>query len=200
MEILRVGDQASRLYYRPAAAGGRDRVARREPCEGVIDMPRRRLRVPAAILLLALASPGIPTASAGTYVWADIAGYGYYQPPPLYQPIIYFSSFGGTLTIDYDPNDLVDSSIDVETGNSAYGATGDFLTVSVGSDSVTISGQFGNGGVVGATIIGDPGPLDSWGDPLSLDSLLGDKVYVSIDPSYHGNVLTFSGQSVPEPS
>jgi hypothetical protein len=166
----------------------------------MIDMPSCRLCTTVAVLLLALASPGMPTASAGTYVWGPIAGLGYYQPPPLYEPTIHFSSFGGTLTIDYDPNDLEYSSIDVETGNPAYGATGVFLTVSVSSDTVTISGQFGHGGVVSAAIIGNPGPLDSRGDPLSLDSLIGDKVYVSISPSYHGNVLTFSGQSVPEPS
>src|SRR5689334_20273542 len=185
MEMLRVGEQAARLHSRPGRAGGRDRAARRKQCERVIDMPGRRLCVFAAILLHALASPGIPTASAGTYVWGPIAGYGYYQPPPLYEPIIYFSSFGGTLTIDYDPEDLKDSTIDVETGNSAYGATGVSFNVSVSSDTVTISGHFGHGGIVSASFIGDPGPLDLWGDPLSLDSLLGEKVYVGISPSYH---------------
>jgi hypothetical protein len=160
----------------------------------------RRPRVAAAGPLLALALALLPgPATAGTYTWGPIIGLGNDQPPPLYQPI-YFSSSGGTLTIDYDPNDLVHSRIDVETGNPAYGATGSFLTVSVLPGSVTITGSFQLGGVVGATIFGDPGPLDSQGNPLSLDSLLGDKVEVGVSPSYHSNELTFRGQSVPEPS
>jgi hypothetical protein len=65
---------------------------------------------------------------------------------------------------------------------------------------VILYGHFGLVGVVGAAIIGNPGPLDCRGDPLSLDSLLGDKAYVVISQSYHGNMLTFSGQSIPEPS
>src|SRR5262249_35596775 len=157
----------------------------------VMDMPRRRSYVQVAVLELAVASPYMSRASAGTYVWGPIAGFGDYQPAPLYEDR-WFRSFGGTLTIDYGPNDPNNSSLDVETGNPAYGAIGSLLTVSVSADSITISGRFGNGGVVGATIIGNPGPLDSWGDPLSLDSLLGDKVYVGISPSYHGNVLTFT--------
>jgi hypothetical protein len=200
MKMLRVGEQALDFAPGPRWPVGGIVLRAASHARRVIDMPVRQSCTTMAVLLLALGSPGIPTASAGTYVWGPIDGLGYYQPPPLYEPTTCFRSFGGTLTVHYDPNDLQYSSIDVETGNPAYGATGVSLTVSVSSDLVTISGQFGHGGVVSAAIIGDPGPLDSRGDPLSLDSLIGDKVYVCINPSYHGDILCFSGQSVPEPS
>ena len=48
-------------------------------------------------------------------------------------------------------------------------------------------------------LAGNPGPLNSQGDPESLNSLLGPCVSVGAYGGFH-NELYFNGQSVPEPS
>ena len=162
----------------------------------------RQLRIPAAVLLLVLAPPHAhPEASAGmvTYVWGPLAGLGYDITYPQGQ-YLYFSTLDGVLTIGYDPDALGQSFIDVSTGRPGFGATAYGLDVAVEANAITLTGTFGHGGVIEASIVGDPGPLDSRGHPESLDSLLGSFAGVGVRPSYHGNELTFSGQTIPEPS
>ena len=62
-----------------------------------------------------MASPNTAGTAAGTYTWRGVVGAGTYQCPPFYQEID-FTSHGGTLTINYDPNNLDGSSIEVDTG------------------------------------------------------------------------------------
>jgi hypothetical protein len=162
----------------------------------------RPISISAAAFLLLLAPPyGQSGASAGTMtaVWGPIGGLGYYVTYPQ-AVFLYFATFDGELTIGYDPADLRESFIELSTGRPGYGAAASGLDVVVSADRVTFTGEFELGGEIRASFVGDPGPLDPLGHPESLDPFLGDPVEVVVSPSYHGDQLTFSGRTIPEPS
>ena len=104
------------------------------------------------------------------------------------------------MTIGYDPNNLDASYIDVSSGSQGYGesALNDFA-VSVSAHGVSLSADDRTGGSAELFLAGNPGPLNSQGDPESLNSLLGPRMSVGAYGGFH-NELYFSGQSLPEPS
>jgi hypothetical protein len=108
-------------------------------------VPRRRLRIPAAILLLVLAPPcGRTEAMAGlvTYDWAPLVGGGYFVTYPEGQ-FIPIHTYDGELTIGYDPDSLRSSYIEFSTGSPGYGADGDInFTVSISPQGVTFTTLF----------------------------------------------------------
>jgi hypothetical protein len=106
------------------------------------------------------------------------------------------------LTIGYDPSDLSNSYIDLSIAGGEYDADADDLfAISTSSTGVTISGEYFVGGTATAFLSGDPGLLNAWGDPLSLNSLLGSSGSVVVTPVYNFDQLQFNGQIVtPEPS
>lgn len=162
-------------------------------------MPRRKLLVPAAVLLVFAASPwGHPVASAG---WGPVVGGGSYFDTNSSGGLTYFTANNGSFFITYYPDNLEASSIYVSTGSPGYRADADrFFSVSNGG--TTFSAYYGNGGTVTLSFTGNPGPLNSDGDPLSLDDLEHSGGIVLVEPSYNVDELFFSGQfaSVPEPS
>ena len=162
-------------------------------------MPRRKLLVPAAVLLVFAASPwGHPVASAG---WTPVVGGGSYFDTNSSGGLTYFTTRNGSFDIFYDPNNLEASSIYVSTGSPGYSADADRY-FSVSNGGTTFSAYYGNGGTVTLNFEGNPGPLNSDGDPLSLNDLDRSGGIVLVEPSYNVDELFFSGQfaSVPEPS
>ena len=158
----------------------------------------RQLLIPAAVLAMVLASPwGHPRALGGTYTWASIAGYGYYITYPDNQVI----PLGiAEVTIGYDPDNLNASFIDVSLGDQGYGDSDLYdFSVSVSADSVGLTADDRTGGIVFVSLAGNAGPLNSQGDPESLNSLLGPCMSVTAYGGFH-NQFYFNGQSVPEPS
>ncbi len=140
----------------------------------------RQLLIPAAVLAMVLAPPwGHPRALGGTYTWAPIVGYGYYISYPENQVI----PLGiADVTIGYDPDNLYASFIDVSTGRPGYGVFDPYdFSVSASADGVGFTADDLSGGNVFVSLAGHAGPLNSQGDPESLDSLLGPGMSVGAD-------------------
>jgi hypothetical protein len=156
-----------------------------------------------AVLLLALPSPCLPSASAGTYTWGPIAGIGYYQAPPLYETV-YFTAYDGTLSLNYNYNPGGgggDLSMEFSLPSVGFDAiAGGAFTATAEGGGVLLSAEYSTGGVISVFAPGALGPVDADGEPMSLTLLTTSPVYVGVSPMYHGLELTFSGQSVPEPS
>jgi hypothetical protein len=150
-------------------------------------------------ILAALAAP--PAASAGfaIYRWGPVVGYGSYFNTSTGQTTD-FTTNDGDLSIGYDPDQILSSYIDINTGSPGYEVrTTGPLSISASSTEVLLSASYGTGGNVYVTLDGNPGPLNSDGNPESLNPLLDHPAYVTVTPAYHIE-LTFVGAAVPEPS
>ena len=159
----------------------------------------RQLLILAAVLSIVVASPwGHPQALGGTYTWAPIVGNGYYMSYDDGQ-FISFSTGNGEVTIGYDPDNLDASYIDVSTGSPGYGVFDPYdCSISVSAYGVSFTADDRTGGSVYVVLAGNPGPLNSQGDPESLNSLLGPCAVSAYGGFQYG--LFFTGQSVPEPT
>jgi hypothetical protein len=162
------------------------------------------LLIPAVVLMLVLVPPfGQPEAIADlvVYSWGPIEGSGRYTNT-FGTPVDYFTTGNASLTIGFDPDAflLSGSYLTFSTGSPAYTVQAEYeFGFSDFFGLFEISAIYENGGMVIALFDGSPGPLNSQGDPESLDSLLGCLVSVEVTPLYHGDELSFSGQLVPEP-
>src|SRR4051812_7433008 len=110
MGMSRAGGVSRRRHPCPATGRGTGSLRALRLSRGPVMIIRHSVCIPATVLLLVLVPPsGRPEASAGTYTWTGVVGAGIYEGPPFYQEID-FTSHGGTLTINYDPDDLADST------------------------------------------------------------------------------------------
>ena len=160
----------------------------------------RRLLILAAVFSMVLAPPwGHPQSLGGTYTWSPIVGYGYDITYPDNQ-FIPFSTRSGQVTVGYDPDNVDASYIDVSTGGPGYGDSDPYdFSISVSAHGVSLTADDRTGGSAYVFLAGNPGPLNSQGNPESLNSLLGPCASVTVYGGFHDG-LYFSGQSVPEPS
>jgi hypothetical protein len=159
----------------------------------------------AAASFVALALLSRP-AEADSFTWSHIAGTGSYKPS-FFSPLVDFSTADAVLTISYDLYifgirrgllrlSLPDLGVDVvyQSGPAFYHFPGG------GGIGVAFSAENLDSGYATAVLTGDPGPLDRFGNPLSLEGMLGNPVAVDAHPPNAFDLTFFSSRPVPEPS
>lgn len=157
----------------------------------------RCVAVALPLVVLSAWRPGEASAGPVVYGWSPLAGSGYMltYPGEQYLP---FATGDACLTIDYDPNDPLDCSLELSSGDTGYEVTayGDLQFV-VASGSLLITATGSGGQFAAVSLIGDTGPLNGEGLPESLAGFAD--VYATGQGGYHDQFF-FGVQSVPEPS
>jgi hypothetical protein len=157
--------------------------------------------ITAGVLLLVFVPPFIPAAWADSFICSNLIGTGSYEPSPG-SPLVDFYTTHAVMTIDYTlfPGGLRRGSLSLSLPDQGVGVLfpddPQFFHLTGGIAFVAFAFD---GGEADAFLAGDPGPLDQFGNPLSLEGLLGRRVSVrAFPPNPVG--LTFTGGTVPEPS
>ena len=154
-----------------------------------------------SLSLFLLLNGAMANAGVTYYSWAPVVGSGEYQNLSTGGNQQTFTATNGSITIGYDPDNPLTTTLSFTTGGPYNLGGYDFIVQThVYSTDISFMGQGPT--AINVDLIGSPGVLGTNGMPLSLDGFANHQVNVGANSGTGGTSFIFIGSvaAVPEPS